>query len=78
MKDADAQRCAIFAYAREKLRMLSADERVSLCEVDKGLLARTIPAAHQDALIAAELGKHALGGFMLTDLGKVAAGIARE
>lgn len=73
----ESQRRAIRAVVLEKLCALSTDERRSLCEVAKPL-ARAIPRAHQDALVAAGLGWHALGGFMLTDLGNVAAGIVRD
>jgi hypothetical protein len=74
----DAQRRAVLGAALEKLRMLSSNERASLCEVAKGLTARAIPRARQDTIIAADLGRQALGGFMLTDLGRAAASIARH
>jgi len=41
-------------------------------------LARAIPPDHQNVLIKAGLAKRATGGFMLTDMGKAAATVARD
>jgi hypothetical protein len=61
----------------QKLDGLSDAEITSLCEVEKGHLARRIPIEHQAALIDAGFGRHAREGFMLTDLGKAAAEVVR-
>jgi hypothetical protein len=74
----DDRRRAMLEEIMQKLDGLSDAEIASLCEVGKGLLARSIPMEHQAALIAAGLGGQTLGGFKLTDLGKAAADVAHD
>jgi hypothetical protein len=74
----DDRRRALLESLTQKVRQLSDAEIASLCEVGKGLLARRIPMEHQAVLIAAGLARQAPGGFMLTDLGKAAADVARD
>jgi hypothetical protein len=74
----DDRRRATLEEIMQKLDGLSDAEIASLCEVGKGRLARRIPMEHQAALIDAGFGRHAREGFMLTDLGKAAADVARD
>lgn len=74
---ADAQRGAVLETALKALRALAPEELESLREAAKAL-ARAISRAHQETLVAVGLGRYTLGGFMLTDLGKVAAEITRD
>jgi hypothetical protein len=77
MADLETIRCAVFATVVSKLRHLSPEVSASLLETSKQL-ERTIPVSHQNDLIAAGLARHALGGFMLTDLGTTAATVLRD
>jgi hypothetical protein len=58
--------------------MASATPRSRPCpKLGRGF-SRRIPMEHQAALIDAGFGQHAREGFMLTDLGKAAADVARD
>ena len=76
--DEDGRRRALLEAITQKLMRLSEDEIASLIEAATGPLAPTISEEHATALIKADLAKRALGGFMLTDLGKAAADVARD
>jgi hypothetical protein len=76
--DKDGLRRAALEAITQKLSGLSEDEIASLIEAAKGPLAPTISEEHATALIKADLAKQALGGFMLTDLGRAAADVARD
>jgi hypothetical protein len=76
--DEDGRRRALLEAVTQKLRQLSEDEIASLIEAAKGPLAPTISEQHSTALIDADLATQALGGLMLTDLGRAAADVARD
>jgi DnaJ-domain-containing protein 1 len=71
----EERRRATLTAANERLKILSTEERASLCEVGKRLGAM-IPDEHRDALIKAGLVKEGLGGPALTFLGEGAVLIA--
>jgi hypothetical protein len=75
--DDDRRRATLTAIMQE-LDGLSDAAIASLSEVAKGLLARRIPMEHQAALLDAGFGRYAREGFMLTDIGKAAADVARD